>query len=97
MGMSQHKYDETLEILTNMAKVKLAMNNHKGNIEDLPYAELSKCLEGEVAELNEAMLDKTYMAVIEEGADVLNFLLAAVHKATMAYRTRKDKIESNNK
>lgn len=90
MGMDSYKYEETLGILVNMAKVKLAMNNHKGNIEELPYSDISELLAGEVTEFCEAIDEEAYFGIIEEGADIMNFLLAAIHKATKTYRERKN-------
>jgi hypothetical protein len=80
------KYDDTIVVIQNMARVKLAMNSHKGAIEDMDDSKIMALLRGEVNELDEAegMLD-----TIEEAADVYNFLMALVHKKIEAYRERK--------
>jgi len=90
------KYRDTLSVISNMAKVKLAMNAHKGNIEDCTNEQLIDMLKSEVAELDEAISDVQFddksekmMHVIEEAADIMNFLLAIVHKRIETYRSRK--------
>jgi len=86
MARNLDAYADTHKVIENMANVKLAMNSHKGNIEDMDDAEIMMLLRGEVQELDEA---KDLLHVIEEAADCYNFLLALVHKKITAYRTRK--------
>lgn len=83
------KYTETKEILSNMAAVKMDMNSHKGNIEDVQVDRLVKMLSGEVDELKEAIDSNDLMKVIEEAADVMNFLVATTHQQILKYRNRK--------
>lgn len=80
------KYADTRSVIENMASVKLAMNSHKGDIENMSREDLIKRLRGEVEELDEA---EGMLHVIEEAADVYNFLLALVHKKVTGYRERK--------
>ena len=80
------KYADTHAIIENMARVKLAMNSHKGNIEDMGELEILNLMKAEMDELVEA---ESLIHIIEEAADVYNFLLALVHKKTTEYRERK--------
>ncbi len=83
------KYDETYEIVVTMAKIKMRMNAHKGDIEDAHYDELINMAKEELCELGEAIMGDSQVHIIEEAADVLNFTIAAAHKAIESYRTRK--------
>lgn len=80
------KYADTRSVIENMAKVKMAMNSHKGNIEDMDVSKIRSLLSEEISELFEA---EDMLHVIEEAADVHNFLLALVHKKVEEYRSRK--------
>lgn len=86
MARDLDKYSDAHQVIENMARVKLAMNSHKGSIEDCSTDEIISMLRGEVDELEEA---KELIHVIEEAADVYNFVLARVHKAITEYRGRK--------
>ena len=79
-------YSDTKVIIENMAGAKLVMNSHKGNIEDLSEEQIIRLLKCEVGELEEA---SDLMHIIEEAADVYNFLMAIVHKKVLEYRGRK--------
>ena len=46
-------------------------------------------LEREVQELKEAVAGGNYMHILEEAADVENFLVAIVHREIAKYRGRK--------
>lgn len=86
------KYAEAREVINKMADVKMTMNAHKGNIEDLqPTVVLSNLLM-ELRELEEAVgagKETELMHVIEEAADCQNFLIALVHQQVELYRGRK--------
>lgn len=85
-----NKYDETIEVISNMAKVKMTMNAHKGNIEDRPAGQILAFMRSEVDELqNEIGAEEDLMHIIEEAADVMNFLVALTHQQIEKYRTRK--------
>ncbi|MCK5609718.1 hypothetical protein KAR91_48035 [Candidatus Pacearchaeota archaeon] len=84
-----NKYDETIEVISNMAKVKMTMNAHKGEIENLPTLVISAAMKDEVAELESALLEENLMHIIEEAADVMNFLVAVTHQQIKKYRARK--------
>ena len=87
----ENKYDETIEVISNMAKVKMAMNSHKANIEDKPAGQILSFMRGEVDELQNAIgNEKDLMHIIEEAADVMNFLVALTHQQIEKYRTRKN-------
>ena len=79
-------YSDTIEAINAMASVKMAMNRHKGNIEDCPRDMLIKLMRAEVDELEEA---EDLMHIIEEAADIQNFLVAVVHQQIQKYRGRK--------
>lgn len=86
------KYAEAREVINKMADVKMTMNAHKGNIEDLHPSEILALLRGEVNELDQAAStdsETELMHVIEEAADCQNFLLALVHQQIELYRGRK--------
>lgn len=85
------KYDETYEVVVHMAKLKMLMNRHKGNIEDCNTDVLIALAKEELQELLEAITshDKNYVHIIEEVADVLNFAVAAAFNAIDEYRSRK--------
>jgi len=85
-----NEFEEIWVIITSMAKAKLLMNRHKGDITTISGDDLIEMAKGELDELHEAIVNGTYMEVIEEAADVLNFTTAAVHKAVNAYRNRKN-------
>lgn len=91
--MNPNKYAETIEILNNMAKVKMAMNAHKGDIEVVDPMVILQQTFNELKELEEAMGDKDLMHIIEEAADVQNFLIAVVHQQIQRYRSRKDEVK----
>jgi len=82
-------YDEYYEAIVHMARVKLLMNKHKGNIEDVHPDQLIEFAMRELHELREAIGNGSYMAIIEEIADVLNFVMAAGVQAIEEYRRRK--------
>ncbi len=84
-----NKYKEAAEILNSMAEVKMAMNNHKGKIEDAAHQSIMSALDNELEELSEALSDQDMIHIIEEAADVQNFLLALVQQQLNKYRSRK--------
>lgn len=83
------KYDETHRIISNMAGVKMRMNNHKGNIEDCEPQFIMDRLKEEAVELDKAVEEGDILHIIEEAADVFNFLVAITHQQVEKYRTRK--------
>lgn len=86
------KYDETYDIVVAMAKVKMAMNAHKGRIEDMPKEDIISRGKDEFNELAEALEEgKGYVHVIEEVADILNFAVGAAYNAIQSYRYKERK------
>lgn len=85
------KYDKTYEVVVHMAKAKMLMNDHKGNIEELSASQLVTMAKEELDELFEAIAaeNHNHTHVIEEVADVLNFAIAAAHSAISEYRSRR--------
>ena len=83
------KYDETLAVINKMAMVKMHMNAHKGAIEDCLPQDIIIMMKKEVKELENAILDEDLMHVIEEAADVMNFIVAITHQQITQYRERK--------
>lgn len=83
------KYAETKQILNDMASVKMGMNSHKGEIESVHPAELFVKMMSEVRELEDAVKDQDLMNILQEAADVQNFLVAIVHQQIRTYRNRK--------
>lgn len=85
------KYDETYDIVVSMAKAKMMMNAHKGNIEDANVEDLIQGAKLELDELQEAIgMPEDQVHIIEEVADVLNFAIAAAYNALYNYRGRKN-------
>ena len=84
------KYEETHRIIANMAGVKMRLNAHKGDIEDVDPMKLIQMLRGEVDELEQAMTEGDMSHIIEESGDVFNFLVGVVHQQITLYRMRKD-------
>jgi NTP pyrophosphatase (non-canonical NTP hydrolase) len=84
------KYAATKEILSNMASIKMEMNSHKGSIENIDSMTLVALLGDEVAELREAVAKENMLHILEEAADVMNYLTALIHKETHKYRNRKN-------
>lgn len=83
------RYAETKQILNDMASVKMAMNSHKGRIEDQYVGDIVKMLNDEISELVDALDKGDLMDVLQEAADVQNFLLAITHQQINKYRNRK--------
>lgn len=86
-----NKYDEAYDITVHMARAKMAMNSHKGNIEDKDVSSIISMAKRELDELEEAISSGDYLHIIEEVADVLNFSIAASYKALDNYRNRRGK------
>lgn len=88
-----NKVDQILadatEAINSMARCKMAMNSHKGDITDIDPVKMIELMRAEVKELEEAVVDGELIQIIEEAADVQNFLLAAVANAIIKYRGRK--------
>lgn len=88
-----NKVDQILadatEAINSMARCKMAMNSHKGDIVDMDPLKIIESMRAEVKELEEAIIDGQLINIIEEAADVQNFLLAAVSQAIVNYRSRK--------
>jgi len=83
------RYDETHRVISNMAGVKMRLNSHKGDIEDVDPKKLLEMLRAEVEELSEAIDNENIMEIIDEASDVFNFLVGIVHQQITKYRTRK--------
>lgn len=83
------KYAEAEAIIRDMARVKMTLNSHKGRIEDVDPRILIGRLKDEVEELEEAIKSKNIIDVLEEAADVQNYVLAVVQKQLDKYRSRK--------
>lgn len=83
-------YKDAREAINSMADVKMTMNRHKGKIEDVYSGDLVKMMNDEINELVAAMDSNNLMHVIEEAADVQNFLIAIVHQKIAEYRRRKN-------
>ena len=81
-------YDKTWEIVESMARTKLLMNDYKGRIEEVPPGKLLTLATKEIDELRVAVANNRYMDVIEETADVLNFVMAAAHQVIHVYRNK---------
>ena len=83
------KYDQTHRIISNMAGVKMRMNSHKGAIESAEPKVLLQKMLNEVDELGEAIDEENIMHIIEEAADVFNFLVGITHQQITKYQERK--------
>lgn len=83
------RYEETKDLMNHMAAVKMTINSHKGAIEDCDDEFLMRKLQEEVQELGVAIAKGNYIHILEEAADVQNYLVGIVHKEIDKYRTRK--------
>jgi DNA-binding FrmR family transcriptional regulator len=84
------KYAETKQIINDMASVKMAMNSHKGQIEDIHPDKIMTCIRGEICELETAIHEDEHIVdILQEVADVQNFLIAVAHQQIKKYRSRK--------
>ena len=84
-------YDDTYEAIVHMAKAKMIMNSHKGDIETLKPQVLIELAKSELAEIEMAMVNGSdQVHVIEECADLMNYLVAMSHVAINTYRNRKN-------
>jgi triphosphoribosyl-dephospho-CoA synthetase len=81
-----NKYDEAIGMIIDAASFKMALNSHKGNIEDMDFHKICDCA---IAEIEELRKSHNGEEAIIEAADVFNFLIAAVVQATANYRRRK--------
>lgn len=84
------EYKDTFDVINQMAMVKMAMNRHKGNIENNETSAIIEMLRAEVEELSQATKEPDILHIIEEAADVMNFLVAVTHQQIERYRGRKE-------
>ena len=83
------KYDDTYKAIVHMAKAKMILNQHKGNIEEIPPEKLIELARSEMAEIEEAVKNgQNQVHVIEECSDLMNYLVAMSHVAIEKYRNR---------
>lgn len=87
------KYDGTMQMICDAAKFKMALNSHKGDIEQLSIGQSVLLCQKELEELLEADDNDDYEAVLVEVADAFNFLVGIAHFAVNEYRRRKNKGE----
>tara|TARA_R110001606_G_C15052987_1_gene613754 strand:+ start:236 stop:508 length:273 start_codon:yes stop_codon:yes gene_type:complete len=83
-------YAETKQIINDMASVKMAMNSHKGKIENAEAGEILALMQHEMDELREAINSASLMDILQEAADVQNFLVALIQQQVIKYRSRKN-------
>ncbi len=83
------KYAETKELMGHMTAVKMSINSHKGAIEECSDEFLIAKLREEVDELELAIDQGDYTHILEEAADVQNYLVGMVFKEIEKYRGRK--------
>lgn len=89
MDKVDEKYDDIHRIISSQAGVKMRMNSHKGNIEDVDPQQLIEALRSEVDELEWAIKEGDMMHIVEESSDVFNFLVAITYQQVTLYRRRK--------
>jgi hypothetical protein len=92
--MDRREYADAVDAINAMASVKMAMNRHKGRIEDVPTGKLIRALKDEVIELSEIIDGGDMVHIIEEAADIQNFLIGIVQQQIQKYRERKN-VNSN--
>jgi len=85
-----NKYAEATEVINKMAEVKMMMNAHKGNIEDVESHMLLDAMANEMEELAEGIRSGDMINIIEEAADIHNFLIGLVQQQLDRYRSRKN-------
>lgn len=76
------QYDLQLKNMTDAMRYKLRINSHKGFIGNMDPKDLLAKLREEVDELEEAISRGSLVEIILEAADVANFALGAMIKAS---------------
>lgn len=84
-------FEEARDVINHMAHVKMVMNSHKGDIVEFAtnINRLIDQLQDETDELADAIRKDELISIIQEAADVQNYLLATVQSAINRYRSRK--------
>jgi NTP pyrophosphatase (non-canonical NTP hydrolase) len=82
-------YEETKDLIAHMAAVKMRMNSHKALIEENSSEWLMQKLREEIEEFQQAIDGEGYMNILEEAADIHNYVMAIVHQQVHKYRNRK--------
>lgn len=85
-----NKYTEATEVINKMAEVKMTMNAHKGSIEDVDPTVLIQLMRQEIEELESAVDNDDMLNIIEEAADIQNFLLGLIQQQMNKYRSREN-------
>ena len=83
------KYEETIDAICNASRLKMLINSHKGDIEQLDPKTAIGLAKGELDELLEAMEADNYEKAITECGDVMNFIISVGYNAIEGYRRRK--------
>lgn len=83
------KYNESMQVICDFARVKMTLNSHKGNIEGIDPLAAIKLARKELDELQEAVRLGNLEKTMVECGDVMNFLVSITYNAIERYRKRK--------
>ena len=83
------KYETEMEMILDSAKFKMALNQHKGAIEDIKPAELASMAKSEIDEMMKAWNTDEWDQVVVEAGDVMNFIIGIVSQAMTNYRAER--------
>lgn len=83
------KYNEAMAIICDAARMKMALNAHKGDIELITAGQATLFMQAELKELLVAAEKEDYEQVIIECGDTMNFLISIAYNAINSYRRRK--------
>lgn len=83
------KYEEAMQMIMDTARFKMALNSHKGSIENIDVPKLIELAKDELDEMLEAWNEKDDEKVVIEGGDTMNFVIGVCHQANARYRARK--------
>ena len=83
------KYEETINAICNASRLKMIINSHQGDIEQIEAEEVVKLAKGELDELLTAFNEGNWEKAITECGDVMNFIISLGYNAIENYRRRK--------
>lgn len=85
------EFNEVMQMICDAARLKMKMNNHKGNITDITYETAIGLAKEEMDEMWGKIIEEDFVGTVIEAGDVMNFLVSCVVNANRAYRNRNKK------
>jgi hypothetical protein len=92
------KYDIARNILNHNCSAKWLMNSHKDGDDAFAGTELDilELVINELEELKDAVINDETVKILEESADVVNFIIILIMKRVEKYQNRKQIIDDIN-